>query len=102
MQFLVLGHDGVDDGAPARRQAARPEHLAHVARLKSEGHYLYGVALLDGAERMIGSAMVLEFPGRAQLERWLKSEPYVLGKVWEKIEVTACCVAPSSQVAAAP
>jgi hypothetical protein len=37
---------------------------------------------------MIGSMIMCEFGSRAELEKqWLESEPYVLGKVWERIDI---------------
>jgi len=55
--------------------------------MKAEGKALYGIAMLDDEENMIGSVMVMDFPSRAELDEWLKVEPYVVGKVWEKVEV---------------
>lgn len=95
MQFLVLGYDGTDEQAGARRQAARPQHLAVIDKLQSSGNMLYAVAICDPAGKVCGSAVVVEYPDRAGLEGWLADEPYVLGKVWEKIEVSECKVAPA-------
>lgn len=36
---------------------------------------------------MIGSAVIVDFPSRAELDDWLKNDPYVTGGVWQKIEV---------------
>ena len=38
--------------------------------------------------------MVVDFADRAELDQWLKVEPYVTGDVWRKIEVAPCRVAP--------
>ena len=43
--------------------------------------------LLDDEGKMKGSALVMEFPDRAALDEYLKSEPYVVEDVWRKIEV---------------
>lgn len=50
------------------------------------------LTILDEEEKMIGSMMVVEYPSREELNQWLKEEPYVTGKVWEKIEVRQCKV----------
>ena len=92
MQYLVLAYDGTDDGAPARRQAAREAHLAGARAMKSAGEMLYGAALLDDGGRMIGSAMVVDFADRADLNAWLAADPYTTGDVWRQIEVKACRV----------
>ncbi|MFQ5985161.1 MAG: YciI family protein [Alphaproteobacteria bacterium] len=88
MQYLVVAYDGTDAEAPARRQAARQAHLEQVRVLKDQGRMICGGALLDDDGRMIGSACVVEFPTRAELDAWLERDPYVTGKVWQKIEVT--------------
>ena len=96
MQFLVCGYDGDDDGALDRRMAVRQEHLALGDKLTAEGTMLFAVALLDG-DKMVGSAIVVEVASRDDVERWLQIEPYVVGDVWRRIEVTACRVGPRFQ-----
>ena len=95
MQFLVCSYDGDDEAALDRRLAVRADHLALGDVLKAQGHLLMAVALLDGDDRMVGSAMVVEFASRAELDRWLAVEPYVVGDVWRRVEVTPCRVGPS-------
>lgn len=95
MQFLVLGYDGTDAAAPERRQAARAEHIRQADAMKAKGNLLYAVAVLDAAEKMVGSAMIFDVSSRADIDAWLKTEPYVLEKVWEKIDVKLCRVGPS-------
>lgn len=94
MQFLVIGYDGRDEKALERRMASREAHLAGVVRMKEEGKAIYGIAMLDDQEKMIGSVMAMEFPSRAELDAWLKVEPYVTGKVWQKIDVFLAKVPP--------
>jgi uncharacterized protein len=94
MQFLVIGYDGTDDKALDRRMAAREAHLAGVLKMKKEGKAIFGTAILDAGEKMIGSAMVMDFPSRTELDAWLKIEPYVRENVWQKIDVTPTLVPP--------
>lgn len=94
MQWLIIARDGTDPEAPARRQRARPAHLEGAARLQAEGRLLMGGAILDDAGRMIGSAAVAEFATRAELDAWLRTDPYVTGGVWQRIEVIPYRVAP--------
>lgn len=94
MQFLVFGYDGKDEKAMERRLASREAHLAGVLKMKQDGKCIYGIAMLDEKEKMIGSVMVMDFPSRAELDAWLKAEPYVVGKVWEKIKVFNAKVPP--------
>jgi uncharacterized protein len=94
MQWLIIARDGTDAGALERRMAARPTHLANAARLQAEGHLLVGGALVDDAGQMIGSACVAQFATRAELDAWLRTDPYVTGGVWREIEVLPYRVAP--------
>src|SRR4051812_38692256 len=93
MQFIVVAHDYKD--ALERRLAVRAAHVKLGDTLKAEGKHLYGVVLLDDDAKMRGSVLIVDFPSREELDDWLKIEPYVTGKVWEKIEVIPCKVGPS-------
>jgi uncharacterized protein len=92
MQFIITAYDGTDEKALERRLQAREEHLKGVERRCKEGEHLYAAAILDEDEKMIGSMMMVEYPSRKELDQYLKEEPYVTGKVWEKIEVQHCKV----------
>jgi len=87
MTFLVLGYDGADAEAPARRAAARSAHLATAQRLKTAGHFLEGGAIVDDAGKMVGSMLLMEFPTRAELDAWLVSDAYSVGGVWKDVTV---------------
>ncbi|MET4700643.1 uncharacterized protein YciI [Constrictibacter sp. MBR-5] len=87
MQFLVTAYDGTDPEAPARRQAVREAHLVGARRMTEEGRILIGGAILDDAGGMIGSCCIVDFATRAELDEWLRTDPYVTGGVWQKIEV---------------
>ena len=86
-QFLVIAYDGTDPEAKARRLAARPAHLDGVRPMVESRQMLVGGAILDEAGEMTGSATIVEFPSRAELDAWLATDPYVTGDVWRKIEV---------------
>jgi uncharacterized protein YciI len=95
MQFMVTGYDGKDPGALDRRMAAREAHLAMGKEMTDTGRWLYAAAILNEAGKMAGSLIICEFDSREALDKnWLEKEPYVLGKVWEKIEVKRAQVAP--------
>ena len=93
MQFIIIAHD-YKDGLQ-RRLAAREKHITLGDTLVAQGKALYGVTLLDENQQMIGSVYIMDFPSREELDEWLKVESYVVGKVWEKIEITPCKVGPS-------
>lgn len=97
MHFLLIGRDGEDSEALNRRMAAREAHLAGCAVLREKGQLLYAAAILSDDEsnqKMIGSMLVMEWSSRAELDAWLKEEPYVKGNVWKKIEINSCKLAP--------
>jgi uncharacterized protein YciI len=88
MQFIVIAYDGTDKDALARRMAVREAHLQFGRELYDSGKWLFGVGILDDAGRMIGSMIVCEFPSREEMEKqWLSKEPYIAGKVWQKIDI---------------
>jgi uncharacterized protein YciI len=99
-QWLVTAHDGDDPEAPARRQAARSEHLAFIGPMVERGEVLLGGAILDEAGTMIGSSVVVEFADRAALDAWLESDPYVKHGVWRRIDVKPFRVAVTAKPAA--
>lgn len=93
MQFMVLGYDGKDEQALERRLAVREAHLKKAAELSESGKWLYASAILDDDAKMIGSMIVCDYPSREELDKWLEEEPYVTGKVWEKIVIHRAQVA---------
>ena len=93
MQFLITAYDGTDPDALARRLAARSAHLANVEPLAADGRMLMGGAILNAAGDMIGSATIVDFPGRAELDAWLTNDPYVTGQIWKKIDIVPFRVA---------
>ncbi|MCH2547129.1 MAG: YciI family protein [Alphaproteobacteria bacterium] len=95
MQFIVIAFDGTDPEAASRRLVARPAHLQMVEQATARGEQILGVAILNDDKKMIGSLMVMDFPSRSMLDAWLEREPYVIGKVWEKIDVYNGAIPPS-------
>ena len=88
MQFMIVAYDGLDEGALNRRLAARESHIAGAIALKKAGHLIAGGAILDDAERMIGSTIYVDFASRADLDDWLQQDPYVIGDVWRHITIS--------------
>jgi uncharacterized protein YciI len=96
MQFIVIAYDGIDDKAIERRKAVREDHLKNAKGMFDSGKWLYAAAILDDAGKMIGSMVMCDFDSREELKKqWLNREPYVLGKVWEKIDINRAQVAPN-------
>jgi uncharacterized protein len=93
MQFIIIARDYKD--ALERRLAVREKHVALGDELHAQGHFPYGVALLDDNEKMKGSVLIMDFSSRKELDEYLKNEPYVVNKVWESIEILPCRVGPT-------
>ncbi len=83
MQFLVRAYDG--DGKLEKRMEDRPRHLDGMQKLGS--HIITAGGLLTEEGKMKGSALIMDFENRQELDDYLANEPYVLEGVWEKIEV---------------
>lgn len=83
MQFVIKAYDG--EGKLEKRMEVRPRHLQGMAELGS--HVICAGGLLDESGKMKGSLLVTEFKDREELDAYLANEPYVVEKVWEKIEV---------------
>lgn len=86
-QYLVTGYDYTDAEALQRRMNVRPHHLDGAKALKQSGNYVLGGALLNDQGNMIGSVMILQFETEEGLEAWEKSEPYIIQKIWESVDV---------------
>jgi uncharacterized protein YciI len=98
MRFVVIGRDATDEGALARRAAARDAHLKGMEAGIAAGHFLMAAALLNDAGDMAGSMMLVDYPAREDLDAWLKVEPYVTGRVWNDIEIIPARVPPAFEI----
>ena len=85
MQFIITAHDGAD--ALEKRMRVRPRHLENMAKLSETGRIICAGGILDGNGQPVGSALVVEFASRKQVDAYLAGEPYVIEKVWEDIRV---------------
>ena len=86
-QYLITAYDGTDENALERRMNVRPFHLEGAKKLKENGNFIIGGAMLNDEGKMIGSTMILQFESKAELQNWIDNEPYIHQKVWEKFEV---------------
>jgi len=87
MTFLIIAHDFRDPEALSRRMQQRAAHIEGVRKMKTDGTFLDGGAVLDDEGRMVGSMILVEFPSRSDVDDWLTRDPYVTGQVWEHITV---------------
>ncbi len=83
MQFIITAYDGQD--MLEKRMEVRPRHLENISKVK--GKILCAGGILDAEGKMKGSVLVIDFASRECLYEYLKTEPYILEKVWEKVDV---------------
>ncbi len=83
MQFLIRAYDG--EGKLDKRMEVRPRHLEGMKKMSA--HIISAGGLLDDEGRMKGSALIMDFESREELDDYIANEPYVVEKVWEKIEI---------------
>ncbi|MCL6619757.1 YciI family protein [Thermomonas hydrothermalis] len=91
MWYVIEGYDGPD--MLARRQAARPAHLARLQALRDEGRLLLAgpCPAIDaedpGEAGFSGSVVVAEFASLEAARAWAEADPYVAAGVYARIEV---------------
>ncbi len=83
MQFLIRAYDG--EGKLDKRMEVRPRHLEGMKKLSE--HIISAGGLLDEDGKMKGSALIMDFESRKELDEYIENEPYVLENVWEKIVI---------------
>lgn len=94
MLYVVIAHDGTEPGTYERRMAVRPEHMANGEKMMDDGSFLFGGAILDGSGKLAGGVLLVDFPSRDEIDAWLAAEPYILQKVWSRVEVHPFLVPP--------
>ena len=83
MQFLIRAYDG--EGKLDKRMEVRPRHLEGMKKLSE--HIISAGGMLDDNGKMKGSALIMDFDSRGELDDYIANEPYVVEEVWEKIEI---------------
>lgn len=91
--FCILAYDKPDQEAPARRRAARTAHFERMKLAVERGLVRFAGSMLAEDGSMKCSIVVCSFPDRAELDAWLREEPYVKNGAWDRIEVTPLFVA---------
>lgn len=86
-QYIMYAWDGTDEQALERRMNNRPSHFENARKLKANGNFILCGAMLNEKGIMIGSTMIMQFETEEQLQQWLSTEPYITGKVWEKMDL---------------
>jgi len=98
MWYVIEGYDGED--VLAKRQAARPEHLARLTALRDHGRLLLAgpCPAIDAADsgpagfsgslvEFSGSLVVAEFESLEAARAWADADPYVAAGVYVRTDV---------------
>ena len=91
MWYVIEGYDGED--VLAKRQAARPEHLARLTALRDHGRLLLAgpCPAIDAADSgpagFSGSLVVAEFESLEAARAWADADPYVAAGVYVRTDV---------------
>lgn len=81
MIFAILLMD--KPGTADLRIQIRPEHRAYLAQLSDRMAFAGPLTSEDG-KTTLGSLIAIDFPSRADVDAWLKDEPYTKAGVYEK------------------
>jgi uncharacterized protein YciI len=82
MQFLIRAYDGA--GKLDKRMEVRPHHLEGMKSLSD--HIISAGGLLDEEGKMKGSALIMDFASRKELDDYLANEPYVRKKSGRRLK----------------
>lgn len=87
MLYVVVAHDGDDDGAQARRAAARPAHIENGTRRSEAGGLPLGGAIIGPDGNMVGSVLVIEAADEDEARAIVEGDPYTAAGVWVEYRI---------------
>ena len=91
MYYAIISED--IENSLEKRQAARPDHLARLEQLKSEGRLLVAGPhpAIDsedpGPAGFTGSLVIAEFDSLDAAQSWADADPYISAGVYAKVVV---------------
>lgn len=91
MLYAIMSDD-VEDSLPLR-QKARPDHIARLQTLKSEGRLVLAGPhpAIDsddpGSAGFTGSLIIAEFDSLAAAKSWADTDPYIKSGVYKRVIV---------------
>lgn len=91
MLYAIISEDVPD--SRAKRQAARPDHLARLTQLRDEGRLVLAgpYPAIDnedpGEAGFTGSLVVAEFDNLDQASSWAEADPYAKAGVYADVQV---------------
>lgn len=84
-RFLIIAHAG--PGRPAPREAQAKEHHRYLAHDHREHLIAVGPLMSEDDATWAGTAILVELPDSAAVERLLAEEPYARAGLYESIEI---------------
>lgn len=88
MPYWIHALDHTDPEALQRRMANRESHLNAAKTRADAGILLMAGAILDAEGRMVGSMLVVDLPGEAEVAALVESDAYWSGRVWASYTIT--------------
>lgn len=91
MWFAIIAKDVAD--SLARRQRARPAHIARLQDLLAAGRLFVAGAFPaieaedPGAAGFTGSMILAEFSSQAEAQAWADADPYVAAGVYAEVQI---------------
>ncbi len=91
MLYVIIGED--NKNSLERRLAARPEHIARLNELKSQGRLILAGptpaidAVDPGPAGFTGSVIIAQFSSLEAAQSWANADPYISTGVYKKVTV---------------
>jgi uncharacterized protein YciI len=84
MGFVLIGDDGTDAEAPARREAARIPHVESIRRNAAAGRLVMSGPRQRADGSTAGSLQFFEVPSMAEMAEYLERDPIILAHIlWQ-------------------
>jgi uncharacterized protein YciI len=83
MQFMAYCLD--KPGALETRMANRPKHVEYLTSYNAK--IVFAGPLLDDKDGMIGSLLVMDLADRAEMDAFLKNDPYAKAGLFQSVTV---------------
>lgn len=91
MLYVIIGED--NENSLQQRLAARPDHIARLNELKSQGRLILAgpMPAIDsvdpGPAGFTGSVIIAEFPSLEAAQSWANEDPYNITGVYKNVTV---------------
>ncbi|GGC35770.1 hypothetical protein GCM10011504_12650 [Siccirubricoccus deserti] len=94
MGFVLIGDDGTDAAAPARREAARIPHVESIRRNAAAGRLVMSGPRLRADGSTAGSLQFFEVPSMVEMAAYLATELFHRDGIWVRHAILPFRIAP--------